>query len=170
MTDESTPRPGSTADLARRVENLEKSHVDLAKAVTDYGHKLDMVQLEQKHSSELMDERFSGLKGLAEETSHDLKELMKFIQSAMNGAPEAQSPVAKAMLEEYREFQREVFDHMKTQTTKTADFDDYILVQKTKSETASNLAQRAFGGSVIGAVGAVIGIVLGAIALLNGGS
>lgn len=168
-TDEQSPRPGSTADLVRRVERLEQSHGELAKAVNDQSHKLELVQLEQKHASEMMNSKFAGLEKLAEETSHDLKELIKFIQSAMSGAPETQSPVAKAMLEEYREFQREVFEHMKTQTLKSEEFDDYILVQKTKTETTKSIAQRAFGSSVVGAVGAVIGITLGLIALLNGG-
>lgn len=166
----SSPRPGSTADLARRVENLERSHADLAKAVNDQSHRLEMVQLEQKHSSEMMNSKFAGLEKLAEETSRDLKELIKFIQSAMSGDPEAQSPTAKAMLEEYRDFQREVFDHMKTSTTKTAEFDDYILVEKTKSETASALAQRAFGSSVLAAVGTAVGIIIGVIALVSGNS
>ena len=166
--DEASPRPGSTADLVRRVERLELSHSELAKAVNDQGHKLDLVQLEQKHASEMMNSKFSGLEKLAEETSRDLKDLLKFIQSAMSGAPEAQSPATKAMIEEYRDFQREVFEHMKTQTLKSEEFDDYILVQKTKSETTKGLAQRAFGSSVVGAVGACIGIALGILALLNG--
>lgn len=170
MTDEQSPRPGSTADLVRRVERLEQSQSELAKAVNDQNHKLELVQVEQRHASEMMDSKFSGLEKLAEETSHDLKDLIKFIQSAMSGAPESQSPAAKAMIEEYRDFQREVFDHMKAQTLKSEEFDDYILIQKTKSETTKSLAQRAFGGSVLGAVGGAIGVVLGVIALLNGGA
>jgi hypothetical protein len=168
-TEETSPRPGTTADLARRVERLEMSHAELAKAVSDTNHKLDLVQAEQRHVYELMNTKFTGLETLSHETARDLKELLKFIQNAMAGAPEAQSPAAKALMDEYREFQRTVREHIVATAKKNEEYDDYILVQKTKSETASTLATRAFGGSVLGAIGGIIGVVLGLIALSQGG-
>ena len=165
MNDETLPRPGSNADLSRRVERLEMSHADLHKMVTETNHKMDLVTVEQRHVQELMNTKFSGLEALAQETSHELKELNRFIQAAMTGQPEAQSPLAKQMMEEYREFQREVFNHIQQTNTKQEMYDDYILVQKTKEETKSSLFTRTFGNSVVAGIGGLIGIMTGVIGL-----
>lgn len=165
--DMSPPRPGSTADLVRRVERLEDVTASLSAAVSEVNHRLDMVNLNQQHQTEMMGSRFKGVEDMLHATSSEVTKITNLIQAAMSGDPTAQSPMARQMMEEYRAFQHKVLNHIETQEKVNENVDDFILVQQTRSETTKSLVSRAFGSSIVGAIGGLIGIIAGALALLH---
>lgn len=166
MSVEESPRPGTTADLVRRVDRLEVSQSELTRSVASLEGVTKLVQLEQSHLRELMTARFAGLEATQAQQTMKLDSLVSLLSQAM-ADPMNSTPQSKSIYEEYRQFQHEVREGLRAREAHDETVDDYILVQKTKSETTSTLAQRAFGGSVLGAVGGIIGVVLGAIALLG---
>lgn len=168
--DSPTPRSGSTADLVRRVDRLEAGQNELSRTVTSLESTTKLVQLEQSHLKELMNSRFTTLEAQQSQTQMKLDGIVDLIQKAMSGAPETQSAYGRQMIEEYRAFQTDVRLALADVRKKDEEFDDYVLVQKTKSETTSTLATRAFGSSVLAAVGGVIGVILGIMALLHQGA
>ena len=165
--DSPSPRSGSTADLVRRVDRLENGQNELSRTVTSLESTTKLMQLEQSHLKELMTSRFSTMEAQQSTQGQKLDNLIEMIGKAMQGAPETQSAYARQMMEEYRTFQAETRESLRQAALHDESFEDYILVQKTKQETMSTLATRAFGSSVLAAIGGVVGVVLGVIALLN---
>lgn len=161
------PRPGSTADLSRRVDRLEATTDRLEAAVTEVNHRLDLVNVNQQHQTEMMQAKFAGMEGMLHQTSGEVSKITQLIEAAYRGDPAAQSAYGQKIMQEYVAFTKEVRDHIAAQREHNNAVDDYILVQKTRSETTANLAQRAFGSSLLAALGGIVGLILALIALFG---
>lgn len=162
-----SPRPGTVPDLVRRVERLEDVTKVLGASVVEVNHRLDIVDLNQKHQIEMMGSKFKGIEEMLHANSSEVAKITNLIQAAMAGDPQATSPYAKRMMDEYMEFVKDVRTHIANQEAKNEEVEDFILVQKTRAETTKSIVTRAFGSSIVGAVGGLIGILAGAYALLH---
>jgi seryl-tRNA synthetase len=61
MSEEQTARPGTTADLSRRMDRMEVSHEALAREVAGLTTTIGRVELNQNHAEELNKLRFDSV-------------------------------------------------------------------------------------------------------------
>lgn len=125
------------------------------------------MQQEQTHIREMLQAQFATINANQQTTQGKVDGILDLIQKAYQGDPSAQSAYARQIMEEYREFQRETREGLRKARETDESFEDYILVQETRSKTLSTLATRAFGASALAAVGGIVGVILGVIALVD---
>lgn len=102
MSDEMNGRPGSAADLSRRMDALEKNHNSLAGTV-------QLIEQNQRHAEELNKMRFDSLETAVKGVGTDLKGFMARIEGMISGEIDtAQSREGRAILADYKKWREEV--------------------------------------------------------------
>lgn len=93
MSDEVTPRPGTTASIERRVERLEVQQDELQRSVNVMATAVELVKVEQGHMKELMGAKFNMLEAAVSSLAAKFDAFALTINSALSD-PEA-SPAGR---------------------------------------------------------------------------
>lgn len=156
MNAEADPRPGSTGDLVRRMDSMERKHDDLAKEVTALTSTVATVVVNQDHARELTKLRFDALddgqKAIKTDVSAvkgELRDFMRRIEGILTGeTPSNQQRQGEELVADYKKW-REAVDEDRKQ-------------QKVLAGQLSILARVAtllIGGNVLGLVIAVYAVL-----------
>lgn len=113
MNDEdTTARPGSLADLSRRMDRMERRQEQADTKVTDLGTVVARVEANQAHAIELNQLRFNaldnGMKAVSSEVAlmrTDFAGFVNRVNALISG--EASTTQGRKMLEEYEDFKRD---------------------------------------------------------------
>lgn len=102
MSEETTGRPGSAADLSRRMDALERNHNTLAGTV-------QLIEANQRHAEELNKMRFESLETAVKGVGTDLKGFMLRIEGMISGEVETvQSREGRALVADYKKWREKV--------------------------------------------------------------
>lgn len=102
MSDETTPRAGSSADLSRRMDRIEEAHASLATTVA-------RVELNQQHAEELNKLRFSALDAAVGNVAGKLDSFMARVEGIITGEVETnQTRQGRALVEDYTQWRETV--------------------------------------------------------------
>ena len=85
MTTESEARPGSGADLSRRMDRLEANHETLTREVSSLTSTVSRVEINQAHAEELNKLRFGALDTSVANLGNDLRGFMARIEGMLDG-------------------------------------------------------------------------------------
>lgn len=119
--DETQPRPGTYADLARRIERMEVKHEDLAKEVAGLTATTGQVVLNQKHAEDINELRFKSLDTAVGLIGTDLKGFMARVEGILSGDIQtASSRQGLAVIEDYNAWRKEVDARLDASDTREA--------------------------------------------------
>lgn len=104
MTETDTPRPGTGADLSRRMDRLEQNHETLSKEVANLTSTVSLVEANQRHADELHKLRFDALDSGLTSLRADLKGFMARVEGLISG--EVQTPQTRQGQELVADYQR----------------------------------------------------------------
>jgi hypothetical protein len=108
-TTPSSPRPGSTMDLSRRMDRMEEKHDDLASEVRGLTATVARVELNQGHAEEVNRLRFGALDTAINGVGTKLEAFMGRIEGIITGEIQtAQSKTGTEMVEDYRKWRTDV--------------------------------------------------------------
>jgi hypothetical protein len=168
--DEQHTRPGSAADLSRRMDRLERNHEDLAASTArefaQLSGTISRVEQNQTHAEELNKLRFGALDTAVSTLSADLKGFMSRIESLISGETEtAAARQGRELVEDYKSWRREITMQVDTLTDS---------VEKTDAVAAALIKSRQSTGvwvrSVVPWVLSGIGVAVTVINLFNWGA
>jgi hypothetical protein len=107
MTTEETPaRPGSGADLSRRMDRIEQRQDGIEAEVRTLADSVSRVALNQTHQSELNKLRFDSLDASINNVGATLERFMARINSIITG--EIQLPQSVSLMTDWRDWREEV--------------------------------------------------------------
>ena len=119
-----TTRAGSSLDLARRMDHMERKHEELAKEVAALTATVGRVEQNQAHATELNKLRFDALDMGVKSLAGQLTDFIKRIDGMISGEVEtAQSRQGQALVADYQKWRDEVDDdlaHLKSQNVRQA--------------------------------------------------
>ncbi len=106
---ESPTRPGSSADLSRRMDRMERRQDTIETKVTDLAGVVGRVELNQKHAEELSILRFNALDGAVKNIDGTLERFMGRINAIVSGEVKLPQAVqGEAMVADYILWRKEV--------------------------------------------------------------
>lgn len=105
MNDETPPRPGSTVDLSRRMDNIERRQDNIETEVRTLASTVGRVEQNQVHAAELNKLRFDALDMGVKTLTADLTGFMARIDGIISGEIEtAQSKRGAELVKDYMEW------------------------------------------------------------------
>lgn len=112
-SDETPSRPGSSQDLARRMDRMETKHEELAKEVTALTATVGRVEQNQTHATELNRLRFDALDTGMKSIGAQLNDFMRRIEGMVTGEVEtAQTRQGRELVADYQQWRGETDDRL----------------------------------------------------------
>ena len=109
MTETTEARPGSAADLSRRMDRIEGKYEDLAKQVAGLTSTVERVELNQQHAEELNKLRFGSLEQGMGTIAGKLDNFMARIEGMIDGTVQTtQTREAQERVRDYEEWRSQV--------------------------------------------------------------
>lgn len=157
-------RPGSTADISRRVDRLERNLEELSRDFAQLTGTVNRVEANQNHAEELNKLRFTALDTSVSSLSTDLKGFMARVEALITGeADTAASREGRALVADYHAWRREIQEQVDANTDRISQTDAVALAL-----TASRQSTGVWVRSVVPWVLSGIGLALTVVNLLDG--
>lgn len=122
--DTAAPRPGSSVDLARRMEKIEGRYEELAGQVTSLASTVARVEQNQEHATELNKLRFDSLDSGLKLLQTDLKGFMARIEGVITGEiSTAQTRAGQELVADYQKWRAEVDEDRDAQAIRNGRMD-----------------------------------------------
>lgn len=103
-------RPGSGADLSRRMDQMERNHADLAKEVNSLAGTVALVVANQNHAAELNKLRFDALDTSVKASADKLGSFIDRVNGIISG--EVKLPANEARIADWNQWRGNVDDKM----------------------------------------------------------
>jgi hypothetical protein len=111
--EQTSPRPGSAADLSRRMDRMEQNHESLSREFTLLAGTVSRMEQNQVHAEELNKLRFNSLDTSVHGVSVDLKGFMARIEGMISGEIEtAQGRQGRELVDDYRRWREEISEQV----------------------------------------------------------